>query len=109
VSIFGKVKAVKDWNVLGYQLNKLKDAVEKEGEMSETGIYDPRITVKKAAIGIAQGALGVIIPALLAYLTDSEALRVALLAAGVKEAVILVLVPLIVGGARAASNRMKHA
>jgi hypothetical protein len=104
VSVFGKARAIRDWNVLGYRLNKLKEA-----DMSNEPVYDPRITVKKAAIGIAQGALGVIIPALLAYLTDSEALRVALLAAGVKEAVILVLVPLIVGGARAASNRMKHA
>jgi predicted phage tail protein len=106
VGLFGKAKTLKDWNVLGYRLSKLKSAVEKEAEM---GGYDPKITAKKAVKGLGEGALAVVAGALVAYFTDPVALTAVLKGAGVSEAIVALAVPLIVSGIRAAANYRKHA
>lgn len=107
MSIFGTVKRIRDWNHLGYSLSRVEKAMKREAEMQQVP-YNPAITTKKAVRGIAEGALAVVVSAILAYLTDSAALSAALERAGVGDAVTVALVPVLVGLARAAVNRIKH-
>jgi hypothetical protein len=104
--VFRKVREIWNWNRLGLQLSKLKSAITKEADVN--GV-DPKIVAGKAAKGLFEGALAVVLPALVAYLSDSDALMAALSKAGVGETVAVLAVPLIVALARAGSNYMKHA
>ena len=106
MSIFGKARKLVAWNRLGIRLGKLESALKKES--MSNGLYDPRVTAVKCAKGIGEGALAVVLPALVAYLTDSAALTAALTKYEVSDGVIVLLVPIIVGLVRAANNRLKH-
>jgi hypothetical protein len=105
VGLLSKAKAVIKWNRLGIKLDGLKSAVKKEADMN--GV-DPKIVAGTAAKGGFEGALAVVLPALVAYLSDSDALMAALSKAGVGETVAVLAVPLIVALARAGANYMKH-
>lgn len=86
---------------------KLKSAIERDTAVNEN--FDPKITVQKGAKGLAEGALAVVLTALIAYFTDAAAVTEALTKAGLREAVISVAVPVIVGLVRMAANMRKHA
>lgn len=105
MKLWRKAADLIEWNRLGLRLSKLKSAVERE---AKEGRVDPKIVASKAAKGLFEGAVAVVLPALVAYLTDSTALTAALKGAQVSDAVILLAVPLIVAGARGASNWLKH-
>lgn len=87
------------------QVNKAAGVIEKEMKM---GNFKPGIMILKGLKALALGALAVVIPPLVAYVSDPAVVGAALSAAGVPAAVTAVVVPLIIGGIAMLNNYKKN-
>lgn len=92
------------WQKLGLRLRKVENVMAEEAVKG----YDPKITAAKALAGLGKGAGAVILAGLIGYMTNAPAITQALHDAGLSDALVAALVPLLVALASAASNWAKH-
>jgi len=84
--------------------NKAKNAIA--GEMQPG--FDGKVTIKKGAVGVLEGALAVAGLAALAFLADPDLIHTILDDAGIGHGAVVAIVPLITGGARFVMNFLKQ-
>lgn len=92
------------WNRFGLRLGKLQDVLQEEEKMG----YDIKISMIKALKALALGALAVAGAAIFGYLTDTSLVSDALRNGGVKDVIVVALVPILKAVGTFGLNWLQH-